>query len=133
MKKQWFAGLLVGLACVCGAQQGSVGSGAAPAAPTPAATPTPAAGMAKATPAIWRVKGTHGTVYLFGSVHVMKPDVEWEAGKVKAAFDLSREKPELHVHRELDAVMQVIFSAVESARPTRLLASRGATLPCGEG
>ena len=87
MKKQWFAGLLVGLACVCGAQQGSVGSGAAPAAPTPAATPTPAAGMAKATPAIWRVKGTHGTVYLFGSVHVMKPDVEWEAGKVKAAFD----------------------------------------------
>src|SRR5437763_9703596 len=81
MKKQWFAGLLVGLACVCGAQQGSVGSGAAPGAPTPAA------GMAKATPAIWRVKGTHGTVYLFGSVHVMKPDVEWEAGKVKAAFD----------------------------------------------
>jgi hypothetical protein len=40
-----------------------------------------------ATPAIWRVKGAHGTVYLFGSVHVMKPDVDWESGKVKTAFD----------------------------------------------
>jgi very-short-patch-repair endonuclease len=37
------------------------------------------------------------------------------------------------IDRELDAVMQVIFSAVELARPTRLLASRGATLPSGEG
>ena len=90
MKKQWFAGLLVGLACVCGAQQGSVSSGAAPAGPSQAVTGSPATTSSKktvATPAIWRVKGTHGTLYLFGSVHVMKPDVEWDTGKVKSAFD----------------------------------------------
>lgn len=39
-----------------------------------------------ATPAIWRVKGAHGTVYLFGTIHVMKPEIEWETGKVKDAF-----------------------------------------------
>jgi hypothetical protein len=35
---------------------------------------------------MWKVKGVHGTVYLFGSVHVMKPDVQWETAKVKAAL-----------------------------------------------
>ena len=40
-----------------------------------------------ATPAMWRVKGAHGTVYLFGSVHVMKPNVVWESAKVKAALE----------------------------------------------
>jgi uncharacterized protein len=49
------------------------------------------AGAAKvsATPAIWRVKGAHGTVYLFGTIHVMKPDVDWQTAKVKAAFAAS--------------------------------------------
>ncbi len=37
------------------------------------------------------------------------------------------------IDRELDAVMQVIFSTVESARPTRLGAPHLATLPSGEG
>ena len=42
-----------------------------------------------ADPAIWRVKGAHATLYLFGSVHVMKPNVEWESAKVKAALTSS--------------------------------------------
>jgi len=42
-----------------------------------------------ATPAIWKVKGAHGTVYLFGTIHIMKPNVEWEAGKVKDALTAS--------------------------------------------
>ena len=54
-------------------------------ASAPAATTTPSASVA-ATPALWQVKGTHGTVYLFGSVHVMKPNVDWETPKVKAAL-----------------------------------------------
>jgi very-short-patch-repair endonuclease len=37
------------------------------------------------------------------------------------------------IDRELDAVMETIFSALKSGDPTRLLASRGATLPSGEG
>ena len=95
MKKQWMV-LVAGLVCFwagvqCGvAQAGSAASGAAPAAPARAVASGPAAAPATktvATPAIWRVKGAKGTVYLFGSVHVMKPDVDWETGKVKAAFD----------------------------------------------
>jgi len=42
-----------------------------------------------ANPALWQVKGVHGTVYLFGSVHVMKPDVVWETAKVKDALESS--------------------------------------------
>jgi len=42
-----------------------------------------------ATPAMWQVKGVHGTVYLFGSVHVMKKGVEWETAKVKDALKSS--------------------------------------------
>jgi len=87
MTKRWLAGLLgLALAGACGAQQ----VGTSPAAAVPgaqgAAAPSTATKV-EATPAIWRVKGAKGTVYLFGSVHVMKPEVEWETGKVKSAFD----------------------------------------------
>jgi very-short-patch-repair endonuclease len=37
------------------------------------------------------------------------------------------------IDRELDVVMETIFSALKSVDPSRLLASRGATLPSGEG
>ena len=43
----------------------------------------------EATPAIWRVQGAHGTVYLFGSIHVMRPNVDWQTAKVKQAFAAS--------------------------------------------
>lgn len=49
----------------------------------PALTPRPA------TPALWLVKDADTTIYLFGTVHVMKPGIEWLRGPVKAAFDTS--------------------------------------------
>lgn len=61
----------------------------APANSKPAAAAQPEAAKIIADPAIWRVKGAHGTIYLFGSVHVMKPNVEWESAKVKAALTSS--------------------------------------------
>lgn len=39
-----------------------------------------------ANPAIWKVQGAHETVYLFGTVHVMKPEVHWQTKKVTDAF-----------------------------------------------
>ena len=45
--------------------------------------------LTEATPAMWKVKGVHGTVYLFGSIHVMKKDVHWETAKVKDALGAS--------------------------------------------
>jgi uncharacterized protein len=56
----------------------------APAA-APAGSPT-----VEATPALWEVKGPHATVYLFGTVHLMKPDVSWHTSKVNAAVAASQ-------------------------------------------
>jgi uncharacterized protein len=69
------------------AQQGApaVPAAAPPAAPMAGAT-APAEPTVVATPALWRVKGAHGMVYLFGTVHVMKKNVDWQTAKVKAAF-----------------------------------------------
>jgi uncharacterized protein YbaP (TraB family) len=53
------------------------------------ATVTAPAILTEATPALWKLKGVHGTVYLFGSVHVMKKDVHWETAKVKDALGSS--------------------------------------------
>lgn len=74
------------------AQQGAADPKAASAGegkPAAQASAKPAEGTITADPAIWRVKGKHGTVYLFGSVHVMKPNVDWESAKVKAAMGSS--------------------------------------------
>jgi uncharacterized protein YbaP (TraB family) len=85
------------LMAVCGgwaafAQQGTPGEKAVPEMSAPAgkavAKPATEATLI-ADPAIWRVKGAHGTLYLFGSVHIMKPNVVWESEKVKAALTSS--------------------------------------------
>ncbi|WP_066699025.1 TraB/GumN family protein [Sphingobium amiense] len=44
-----------------------------------------------ASPALWQVKDADTTIYLFGTVHVMKPGIDWFDGKVKRAFDASDE------------------------------------------
>jgi len=54
-----------------------------------AAAANPPTGTVTADPAWWRVKGVHGTVYLLGSVHVMKPNVSWESPKLMAALQSS--------------------------------------------
>ena len=54
----------------------------------PAAAPVamPAAAQ-KATPAMWVVKDSDTTIYLFGTFHLMAPGIDWNHGKVKAAFE----------------------------------------------
>jgi uncharacterized protein YbaP (TraB family) len=42
-----------------------------------------------AEPALWMVKGPHATVYLFGSVHVLKKDAPWRTPKIDAAIQKS--------------------------------------------
>ena len=50
-----------------------------------------AAKAAYVTPALWRVKDADTTIYLFGTVHVLKPGTEWFQGGIKRAFDGSDE------------------------------------------
>ncbi len=58
------------------------------------AKPLPAGIQVEAVPALWKVTGAHGagsgtTVYLFGSVHVMRKEVHWETPKAKEAVKAS--------------------------------------------
>jgi len=46
---------------------------------------------ALAAPALWEVKDADTTVYLFGTVHVLKPGIDWFKGGIRRAFDQSDE------------------------------------------
>ena len=41
---------------------------------------------AQARPAMWTVKDADSTIYLFGTVHLLKPETEWKTEKLKAAI-----------------------------------------------
>ncbi|MDZ4361919.1 TraB/GumN family protein [Brevundimonas sp.] len=62
----------------------------AAAAPAPAAPRVivPATGQG---PALWVVRDADSTIYLFGTVHVLRPDTAWGSPVVDAAFDASSE------------------------------------------
>jgi uncharacterized protein len=63
------------------------------AAPAPAAaTAAPAAvEIVDADPALWVMRDADTTIYLFGTVHVLKPGLGWYDEAVKTAFDSSDE------------------------------------------
>jgi uncharacterized protein YbaP (TraB family) len=61
---------------------------AAPA-PATAATQTPA--KIDADPALWVIKDKDTTIYLLGTIHVLKPGLRWFDEAVKTAFDKSDE------------------------------------------
>ena len=54
------------------------------------AAPAPAPKL-MADPALWVVKDADTTIYLLGTVHVLKPGTEWLDGGVKKAYDASSE------------------------------------------
>lgn len=43
----------------------------------------------EAKPALWAVRDGDTTVYLFGTVHLLRPDLRWFDGPVRTAFDAS--------------------------------------------
>jgi uncharacterized protein len=53
---------------------------------TPVAAPKP---PVDADPALWVVKDKDTTVYLFGTVHILKPNLGWFDEAIKTAFDAS--------------------------------------------
>lgn len=61
------------------------------ASPVPAAetATAPTAATTGADPALWVVKDEDTTIYLFGTVHVLKPGLSWFDEAVKDAFDKS--------------------------------------------
>jgi uncharacterized protein YbaP (TraB family) len=61
---------------------------AKPAETKPA--PKPPEPKVLAHPALWTIKGPHTTLYLFGTVHLMKPNVVWNTAKVASAVSASQ-------------------------------------------
>jgi uncharacterized protein len=53
------------------------------AAPAPAAAPA----ATPANPALWVIRDADSTLYLFGTIHVLRPGVAWQTPEVRAAFD----------------------------------------------
>ena len=82
---------------------------ALPACAQPAPAPPPAT-TSDADPALWVVKDEDTTVYLFGTIHVLKPGLTWFDEAVKTAFDRSGELV-LEMVQPDPAAMQKIVSA----------------------
>lgn len=53
--------------------------------------PAPAPAVKDVDPAMWMVRDQDTTIYLFGTVHVLRPGLNWLKGDVKTAFDASDE------------------------------------------
>ena len=48
----------------------------------------PSVPLAEGTgPALWVVRDADSTLYLFGTIHMMRPDTAWRTGRVDEAFD----------------------------------------------
>ncbi|ANC55325.1 polysaccharide biosynthesis protein GumN [Brevundimonas sp. GW460-12-10-14-LB2] len=63
---------------IAGVPADALAQTAAPAAPAP---------IQGEGPALWVVKDADSTLYLFGSVHVLRPTTGWASPRVEAAFD----------------------------------------------
>jgi uncharacterized protein YbaP (TraB family) len=81
------AGTALGLALVAALLAPWAGKAHAEIAAAPAAVTAEPAAAAAAGPALWVIKDADSTIYLFGTVHVLRPTTQWESSKVTAAFN----------------------------------------------
>ena len=70
----------------------------------------PARAANDADPALWVVKGKQTTIYLFGTIHVLKPGLTWFDEAVKSAFDKADEV-KLEIVMPDQATMQGLVQA----------------------
>ena len=76
-------GLALSFALIAGAMPASARQAATAPVQAPAAVPA----IQGQGPALWVVKDADSTLYLFGSVHVLRPTTGWASPRVQAAFD----------------------------------------------
>jgi uncharacterized protein YbaP (TraB family) len=89
---------------------------ALPACAQQPATPAPSPAANDADPALWVVKDKDTTVYLFGTIHVLKPGLTWFDEAVKTAFERSDEV-KLEIVMPDAATMQGLVQATGVAAP----------------
>lgn len=88
-------------------------------AQTPAATaPATAAKTVDADPALWVIKDADTTIYLFGTIHILKPGLGWFDEGVKKAFDASQQVVlEIPLPKEADAQQVMLARVVDPDGP----------------
>jgi uncharacterized protein YbaP (TraB family) len=121
MKKTLFTASILTLSlALSGVAQANSNTAPAPIAAQESAAPSAETPTIDADPALWVVKDEDTTIYLFGTVHVLKPGLSWFDEAVKDAFDASDELV-LEVIQPSDAEAQkTVFSlAIDPANPLR--------------
>ncbi len=74
----------------------------------------------QAHPTLWRLHGNHVTIYLFGTIHVLPPNVDWQTREIKRA-----------IGRADAFVFEIPLDARSMSQVTTLVSERGA-LPPGQ-
>jgi len=77
----------LGLAGAVAFQPAQAFAQAVEAAPAPAAVARAVPRAEGAGPALWVIRDADSTLYLFGTVHVLRPTTAWGSARVDAAFD----------------------------------------------
>lgn len=78
------AGSALGLALAASLASAPMQASAQTSAPATSVSTPPAQGQG---PALWVIRDADSTLYLFGTVHVLKPETAWRSDKVDAALD----------------------------------------------
>lgn len=117
--KTWFKTLVTTCAVIPFASCALLPSGAAASAKEPE---TATATTTAIKPALWAVKDEDTTIYLLGTVHVLKPGLSWFDGAVREAFDTSDEMV-------LELVLPEDQAEVASATMALAVDQSGKTLP----
>jgi uncharacterized protein YbaP (TraB family) len=118
--KKWFKTLTATCAVIPFAQCALLPGSNVASAAEPAAAIAPA--TTDADPALWVVKDDDTTIYLFGTVHVLKPGLSWFDEAVKTAFDKSDEMM-------LEIVMPEDQAAVAKTMMPLAMDQTGKTIP----
>mgnify|MGYP006190783999 CR=1 FL=1 len=96
---------------------------AIPAAAQTTPTEAPAVTVKDVDPALWVVKDEDTTVYLFGSVHLLKPGLGWFDDGVKTAFD-SSDQLVLELVEPPAAEVQALFGKLAMDQQGKTLRSK---------
>ncbi|MFC3785699.1 hypothetical protein GGR90_002135 [Sphingopyxis italica] len=124
--KKWFKTLAATCAVIPFAQcaLGPGGNSAVAAEPATATQQAPAPTATDADPALWVVRDEDTTIYLFGTVHVLKPGLSWFDEAVKTAFDKSDQLMLEIVLPEDQAEMVKVMMPLAIDQSGRTLSSR---------
>lgn len=91
------------------------------ASPPVAAQPAAAPAVRQAAPALWRIDGPRGAVYLFGTFHLLPPQTQWRSPEIDAALGRA------HV-----IVLEIDYDQARNASTMAELAAKHGLLPPGE-